>query len=262
MDEMNRRRFLASVGFASIGLTTPTTAQTDYSWTDGGDVIDRSYPEDELRRHVPYLTTSRTARESFIGLYGWKAESPDRDTDVYAYWARYTHQTPGIGDIGLMDWAVGAFASDGHVWDHEPSYVFVDSETGNFELAVVTGYHHFPLFVSSQSPPITRADDGGQHLHLKVVDPWHHYLLDNDTIGGDPTIYGRLESFLDVRGEWDQNGVFDATNNLAIDNPWAFPDNRVDSWWDESTRDAKAARWWAWLGLRGADEASPAALPE
>lgn len=254
---------------AYIGLCVATCAtlltgqavastETDYEWEDGHDDIQREYDEEEVRTYLPRFDISREARERLLGVYAWIARSPDHETDAYSYWLRYSHQDPASEDLGLLDRALGALASDAHLWDHEPATVFVDPDSGEVDRVVVTGYHHYPLETEGTVAPITADHTADEtHLELDIVDPWHHYRFNEDKDGADITNTVDLESFIAVRDTWEDRGVFDRSSRLAVDNPWAIADGRVDSWWAEGSRDARAARIWHLLGLRGADRTDP-----
>lgn len=238
------------------------STETDYSWHDGGDGITRRFDEDELEQYLPLFDISRSARDQLIGIYAWIADSPDRDTRAYYYWLRYTHQDPVAEASGFFERAVGVLATDGHLWDHELAIIFVDPSTATVEEAIVTGYHHYPLIVSGDDAPLSaHQTDRDTHLEIEVVDPWHHYRLNFDRNGVDLTPSVDLNSFIDVRDQWENRGIFENSSRLAVDNPWALKDGRRDSWWDESTQDARAARLWHFLGLYRADEADPEVRP-
>jgi len=53
-------------------------------------------------------------------LYGYVARSNEYETDMLCYWAQLTHQDglPGV-------------RADSHLGDHDPIFVFVDSESGD-----------------------------------------------------------------------------------------------------------------------------------
>ncbi|WP_254810600.1 hypothetical protein [Natronosalvus amylolyticus] len=264
----SRRGFLrtlpTSLTLGTIGSVQSATANegTEYEWVNDGDYIERTFDEDTLLEWVPFLNISSDARRKFIGLYGFTARSPDHDTDAHCFWARYTHQESAADDMGFWDEAAGWMSSDSHLWDHEPSTIFTDSQTGEFRKAIATGYHHYPLEISAMNAPLTQFyGTRDSHLHLNVVDPWHHYTVDHNEQGQDPTYFGRFESFIANRDSWEEQNIFKNSNPLAIDNPWALADGRADSWWDESTRDARAARIWAYLGLRGAGDVDSSVLP-
>lgn len=260
MSDVSRRQYLGRAaatavapGMGLAALAGSATADGGYDWADDGDYIERSDDLDELRRYMPYLNISTSSRRQLIGLYGWKAQSPDHDTDAYYYWARYTHQDAGAEQLGLMDRALGLLASDAHLWDHEPKILFVDPTTGEIESATVTGYHHFPLDITDPTLSEGYVDGRETHLNLNVVDPWHHYTHDRLENGVDVTNFAQFESWLEHRDSWRDLGFYENSNPVAIDNPWSFKDD-VHSWWAEGTRDYRAGKMWSWLGLRGADD--------
>ncbi|WP_440767500.1 hypothetical protein [Natronorubrum sp. DTA7] len=259
----SRRQYLSK---AAVTAAVPGAALTaavgkaaaeidDYDWSDDGDYIERTDDLDEIRAYMPYLRISPDSRRQLIGLYGWKAQSPDHDTDAYYIWARYTHQDAAADDLTLLDRAFSVFASDSHLWDHEPSIIYVDPQTGEIEKAVVTGYHHFPLEITN--PTLSEGEIEGHetHLNLNVVDPWHHYTHDRLENGVDVTNFARFESWLEHRDSWIDNGFYENSNPVAIDNPWSFLED-THSWWAEGTWDYRAGKWWNMLGLRGADDAT------
>lgn len=264
----SRRQVLAGAtavaGTVLGGTASSVTATDDGDWENAGDTIHRSDDLEQLRRYMPFLRISRESQKELIGFYGWKAESPDHDTDVFYYWARYTHQDAAADQFTLLDRALGVLASDAHLWDHEPSAIYVNQETGEVEKAIVTGYHHYPIEIDGENAPLIedRVDGRETHLSLTVVDPWHHYMFDHDERGTDVTNFAVFESWLEVRSAWQANGFYDNSSAAAIDNPWTLKDGREMSWWDESTRDARAAKLWHMLGLRGAgDTASDLEIP-
>ena len=253
-----RRTFLSTavaVGTSALLPKVRAEPDTDYSWRDDGDDIIRRYDEAEMREYLPRFDISSHAREQLIGIYGWIAESEQHDTTAYYYWLRYSHQDPIVEDLGLLERAFGVLATDGHLWDHEPSIVFVDPASQSVEAAVVTGYHHYPLQVDRRVAPLT-ADvlDAETHLELEVIDPWHHYRLNASKDGADLTNTVPLHNFIDVRDRWERRGTFDRSAALAVDNPWSMRDGRQKTWWKEGTRDARAAWLWYRLGLYGAHE--------
>lgn len=254
-----RRSFIGLVGAAGVSLVAGTAraeVNTDYRWRDGGDEITRRFDRDELVEYLPRFSISRSAREQLIGVYGWIAESEDHDTDAYYYWMRYSHQDPAADDLPFIERAMGVLATDGHLWDHEPSIIFVDPDSGAVEEIVVTGYHHYPL--KTTDPPLSSdVSDQETHIELEVIDPWHHYVLNSDKDGADVTNTVALRDFLEVRDQWESRGIFDRSSDLAVDNPFAMKEGRRDSWWKEGTRDARAAWLWHRLGLFGEDETDP-----
>lgn len=264
MDRLTRRQFAVSAGAAvastvTLSRSSRTTTETTYQWQNDGDRITREFDEDELRAYLPYFDIESEDLEQLIGVYGWIARSPDHNTDAYYYWLRYSHQDAAADRMGFLDRAVGLLSSDAHLWDHEPSVIYANRRTGEVEKAIVTGYHHYPLEVSGENAPLVEDYVSGleTHLALHVVPPWHHYMLADTGDVADVTNHVSLNSFIDVRDSWERRDVFANSNSLAIDNPWTLADKRVESWWDEDTWDARAARWWNRLGLRGADQVEP-----
>lgn len=274
-----RREFLAGSAATGVGWIWPfgsddddlPPAGPDYpdddDWhleTTDEDGFEASDDLDELETYKPRFNTTRTMRQEIIGLYGWKAESEDHDTDAYYYWRRDTHQDPGAEEYGILDRAAGALASDAHLWDHEPVIIFVDSETGETTGATVTGGHHYPLDVGGPDESEAWTQDEhpeyATHLHLEVVEPWGHYREDEETGGAKLSSGAEFGSFLDERPAWIRNGFYANSWNYAVDDPWFMGSDVepvADSWWAPGTTDARAARIWNRLGLRGADETDP-----
>ncbi|WP_306055432.1 hypothetical protein [Natronococcus wangiae] len=239
MTEHSRRAFIATMGTTSLGLTGSAAAERD--WENDGDEITRTDDLDELREYMPYLAYSRgsESRDQLIGLYGWKAESPDHDTDAYSYWARYTNQNAGLEELGITDRVAGLLASDAHLWDHEPSITFVNPDTGDVEEVVYTKGHHSVGVIEKDIPLIN-----GTNVSLEVVDPWHHYTPDDDKEGVDVTNFAEFGSFLDHRERWEEVGFYENSKAEAIDNPWTA---RKSDTWFESRRDRYAAMLWGFL---------------
>ncbi len=255
---VSRRRFVATIGTAAVATvagSSSASADSAPEWSSAVTTeINRSDDLEELRTYQPLFNISPAAREKLIGLYGWKATSPEHPTDAYYYWARYTHQEPA--SASYLDRAVGVLASDAHLHDTEPVIVFVDSETGKPEQATVTGYHHYATdvtdgryFIQNEHP------DLATHVTLGVVDPWHHYTRDATHQVATVEGFAEFGSWLDKRAEWADDGMYENSSNAAIDDPWYMQSGGRSTWWADGTRDARAAKLWLWMGLRGADNA-------
>ena len=245
---MNRRTFcrrVAAVTVASLAIASPASAESA-DWADDGDEITRSDDEAELLEYLPYLRyeTGSPSREQLIGIYGWKAESPDYETDAYYFWARYTHQNAGAEHFGPLERAAGYLASDAHLFDHEPSITFVDPSTGDVEEVVYTQGHH--SVARETDPPLMEGDnDQPTHVSLRVVDPWHHYDPDEEKRGVDVRNFAEFGSFLKKRDAWRDNGFYENSSAEAIDNPWTARER--DTWFEDSFRDWAAAKMWGFL---------------
>lgn len=231
---------------ASVAVTSTAGAQSD-EWADDGDEIERSDDEDDLLRYMPYLRypSGSPSRSQLIGIYGWKAESPDHDTDAYYYWARYTHQNAGAEHFGLLERAAGLLASDSHLFDHEPSITFVDPDSGEVEEVVYTAGHH-AVEIDSDPPLIEDQADHPTHVSLRVIDPWHHYRPDDEERGVDVRNHAEFGSFLEKRDAWRDNGFYENSSAEAIDNPWSARDDH-STWFEGSVRDWLAAKMWGFI---------------
>lgn len=246
----------ATTAAAAVAGSSSASADSDtpeWSLEVTGEIT-RSDDLEELRTYQPLFDISAAAREQLKGLYGWKAESPDHDTDAYYYWARYTHQEPA--SASFLDRAVGALASDGHLHDTEPVIVAVDAETGEVEKATVTGYHHYAMDVVDDRYYIQNEHpDLATHVTLGVVDPWHHYTRADTNQVAEVNGFAEFGSFLEQRSAWADDGMYQNSSNAAIDDPWYVLDGGRDTWWADGTRDARAVKLWRLMGLRGADDA-------
>lgn len=255
-----RRDVLAAAGgsvatLVSLGVTTSRTSASS-DWEHGlTPSITRTDDPDELAVYQPKFQISKPARDQLEGLYGWKAESDEWETDVYYYWMKYTHQDPALD--GYLERAVGIFASDSHLWDHEPAIVFVDSETGEPERAVVTGFHHYAREIPRDAGQWSASEtDDPTHVNLRVVDPWHHYQEDVNRPTARVDAFAEFGSFLEQRESWERDGFYENSHRPAIDDPWVMSVGGRSTWWADGTRDARAAKLWEWMGLRDAGSAS------
>jgi len=258
-----RRQFLGATAATTLGLSTllsgSTSAQADTSeWEYKPDHVTLSFPRDELEAYQPKFETSLDARRKAIGLYGYKAESTEWDKTVYAYWFRYSFQNSATDSLGLISQLFSS-GPDSHFRDHEPSYLVVDPD-GTPDKAVVTGYHHFALDIPFNDEAVwneDRLEGTRSHVHLKVVDPWHHYqAVPPPAEDSQATLLEsqfELSNWLEARDGWKDNGFYSKSHAPAIENPFLMYDER-DTWWDDDTVDAQLAPLWIRLGLGGARE--------
>ena len=203
------------------------------------DNVELTFDEEWLERYQPALIQSSEARRRSTGLFAYRATAEDRDADVACYWHRLTHQD-GLPIV----------SPDGHLYDHEPAYVFV--EDGTVEEVVFTGYHHFASSLtgtSLESKLATNRADEPTHVVLAVVDPWHHYdpVTVEDSDDGERA-YLALEDFTAAEASWRRNDIWEATAEEAVYDPHSMRDR--DSWWDESTFDYRMASLWRRLDRR------------
>jgi|AntDeeMetageno50_2_1112565.scaffolds.fasta_scaffold00968_4 hypothetical protein len=256
-----RRQFLGATAATTVGLSTllsgSATAQVDTAeWEYKPDHVTLSFDQTELEAYQPKFETSRDARRKMVDLYGFKAESSEWDVDVYAYWLRYNFQNSATDSLGTLSSLLSFGGPDSHFRDHEPSYIFVDPE-GTPDKAVVTGYHHYALDIPFDDALWTEDRLAGtrSHVHLNVVDPWHHYKsvpppADESTATLlESTV--DLENWLEARDPWVDNGFYANSHAPAIENPFVMYNDR-DTWWADGTVDKQLAPLWITLGLGGA----------
>ncbi len=219
------------------------TAQLD--WRAKPESVAISFDEGYLKRHQPMLMMAPTTREQNKGIYGYVAKSPDRDTDALCYWSQLTHQN-GLPFVN----------SDSHLGDHEPIYVFVNSDDGSVEEIVYSAYHWFAGSEEITTPATQLASSRANeptHPVLSVSEQWHNYSYDADASGAFTT----LKSWPEVRSSWVNNGFFNPANVAAIENPWKMRD--LSGWWEQGSIDGMVAGVYAeigsTLGWYGAEQA-------
>ncbi len=199
------------------GLTLGTeTARGDHRDQQPADVtieFDRGF----LEQYRPRLDLSAVEANSEDNrpnaLFGWKATSPEHETDVAVFFAEYDYQQ-GILPGG----------QDSHLGDHEPFYVFVDSDTGDVQQVIYSAYH----WLKGQIPTPTLFEE--THVEAAVVSPWHQYVV-------GPVPDGTLVAVEDLTtafDDWlDDEDFHDALAPGAVTNPWAMRDRQ--HWWREGS---------------------------
>lgn len=144
-------------------------------------------------------------------MYAWRARSEDYETDVAVYWTEYPYQK-----------GLSPFGHDSHFGDHEPCYVFVDSETGDVREVVYSAYHW--LRGRTMTPPLYEET----HVEATVVSPWHQYAQ-------SPGVEGEFVDVEDLGGrfeEWLEDESFhDALAPGVTVNPWRMQSR--SHWWRE-----------------------------
>lgn len=218
---VSRRGFLRGAGVALVGgSTASTTARAHHDESQPGSVS-ISFDREWLETYQPRLdlTAVRKHPDDVLpnGMYAWKATSEDYDTDAAVYWTEYPYQQ-----------GISPFGHDSHHGDHEPVYVFVDSETGDIKEVVYSAYHW--LRGRTTSPPV--AED--THPDLSAVSPWHQYavgefsegeFIDLDDLGG------RFEEWL------SDEDFHDALAEGTVHNPWRMAGVGGRQHWWASGRD-------------------------
>lgn len=233
-----RRDILAGTAALLAGaLGAQQTAAVDYGAVP--DDVELTFDEQWLERYQPALVLSTEARRRSTGLFAYRASSEDSDTEVAAYWHRLTHQD-GLPLIG----------SDGHLYDHEPAYVFV--EDGAVEEVVFTGYHHFASSIDGSrlhDHLVAHRESEATHAVLEVVDPWHHYdAVRSSEVSEAERSFLSLEDWTAAESSWRANDIWESTADEAVYNPFTMRDR--DSWWDEDTFDYRMASLWRRLDRR------------
>lgn len=211
-----RRDVLRSVGAtaaAGVGLAA-TSAPVRAAHDDAQpDHVTIDFPTSDMSRYAPELVMSDDARAKFLGLYGWRASSPEYDTDIYVYWASYSHQDGFIGNL------------DSHRGDHEPIQVLVNSTTREVEKIRASVYH----WIKGEAFAADFALADETHPRLRVIDPWHQYTAVDEGRGGF------VPEVADLRDEWDSwlaNGLEGSVAPGSSVNPWIMS-TRSD-WWRRS----------------------------
>lgn len=224
-----RREFLVAAGGAVAGVATLSISASAIAREEHQpETVSISYDVETLEQYRPRLVFEEDAREKFLGLYGLLATSPDYESDVAVYWASYSHQE-GVTDL------------DSHYGDHEPIYVYIDSETGEIRRVLYSAYH----WIKGETVATDRP-------RFDVVDPWHHYI--------PTTQEGDLVDVLDLTeefGAWLSNGLEESLADGAVVNPWSMR-SRSD-WWKRGTFGVSSAALYVrlryYLGLDGAGRA-------
>lgn len=206
-----RRSFLKTAAAATgsaLAVTATSSPAAASHWEHQPENVTITYDATMLETYRPELVFSDVDREKFVGLFGWVATSPDYDTDVCVYWTEYTHQEGWLANL------------DSHDGDHEPLYVFVNSDTGAIEQLVGSIYHWIAGRAYGDSIPLQ--DD--THPHLRVMNPHHQYTAATEAGIRDP-----VEDLTAYFQDWLDHGLEDALEPGVVVNPWRMQ-SRGD-WW-------------------------------
>lgn len=141
-------------------------------------------------------------------VYGSKYTSADRDTTIYTYWVRYTHQE-------------GVSEADSHFGDHEPIYVVVDDESGNIDSVTYSAYH----YLRGETLPNTVNET---HVTMRATTPYHHYTP-TTSAGQELSLKNGCTATVD----WQKNG-WDAAAEPVF-NPWTISNEYRESWWPRNS---------------------------
>lgn len=236
---MYRRSFLRAAGATAVGLSVATGTASAEHGDAKPDHVTLEYDESTLETYRPELATNHLEVQP-SSLFSWTATSPEHDTDAHVFFAYYSHQR-------------GLSRADSHIHDREPIYVFTDSDTGDLNMVVYSGYHW--LAARSRGPP---TDDSGNRPRLRVTEKWHHYTL-TDEADGDvdlADLHDKHSPHLeDGSTAWLDTGWEDALAPGLCLNPWRMR-SRSD-WWQDDVRsyafEAALRRAYLTIGLYGAD---------
>lgn len=227
----------------------PDFTNTDYTekleWRAKAEGTTIEFDERYLWKYQPMLRMEPSTREHHKGMYGYVARNEDRETDALCFWSQLTHQD----GLPMAD-------SDSHLGDHEPIYVFVNSDDGSVEEVVYSTFHWYSGSKSITDPSeqlqTSRASDP-THAVLSVSEKWHNYSFKPDADGA----LVELKSWPEVRDTWVRNEFYSPANINVIEDPWQIRDN--DGWWEEDSLNAQIAGVYARIGdiigWYGADEA-------
>lgn len=173
-----------------------------------------------LNRYRPLLDTRHVPYQNRPTLYGWKATSPEHETDAAVYCAEYAVQK----DILKLT---------SHAGDHEWIYVFVDSKNGEVREVSYTAYHWLRGYVLN--PPVN-TENGGYHPMFQIAPTYHNYVpLTSDTDNSvlfEPRPLGDYASRSGPLYQWLANGMKEDMEPGAVHNPWDLDSSGpLDAWW-------------------------------
>jgi len=237
---LTRREFLQSAGTATAlvatgGLAGRSSASGHTAhWEAKPDHVTLDFEQAAMETYRPRLEIHHLDVEP-TAFYGWRASSPEHDTDAYVFFLKFPTQR-GLGPF------------DSHLHDREPFYVFVDPSDGTVQEVAYSGYHWFAA--RNTSPPT----DGDTHVTARAVNPHHHFVLSSESAIREDVA---VESLVDEFDIWLSNGWGESLAPGAATNPWLMRSR--ESWWREKDwKDSVAlAIYDAYrlAGLEGADEA-------
>lgn len=253
MTPSTRRQFLRAAGVTVAGVFGLSAIASAEEPPERPDHI-TSVSDDpaELETYQPALHASYSTRNEMQDIYGWKAESSEYDTDAYYYWIRYPSQESVFEEYLGSSWFG---AADAHLRDHEPFVAFVDPDTGELDSAIYSSGHHYADELSADDANLTtdKHPDHATHVNLSVDMTHHHYNDEQDGDGALPSEFlGNMESWLDKRDPWYENGVYEKSDEDAVESGWDAREHGM--WWAENTRDAQFKSIYQTLNLGGAGD--------
>jgi|GEM_PF-2517848 len=217
---------------------------TKQDWSEKPEKADIAWDEYRLRKYQPKLAMDAKTRERFDGLYGYVATSPERETDVLCYWSK-------VEPVESLP--VGEDELGSSIGDHDPIYVFVNSETGEIERIVYSAYNLEAAEINPTADELTQERASKPtHATFTVVKGWHHYRHTPEATGH----FTDLKSWPEDRPTWlDNNFSMDAT---VVENPWQLasePDWRDnDSWFSLTDIWLDLGQTLGWYGSKNIDE--------
>jgi hypothetical protein len=205
-----RRAVLKTGGAALVGTALAGRVLAEHG-TFQPEHVTIDFPTDMMDQYRPALDLSAVDPDDILGLYGWRATSPEYEYDYYVFWVRWSHQE-GIAPAGV----------DSHYLDHEPVLVGVAPDTGTVDYLAYSGYHWLKAQAVGESIPLDE-----DHPLLYVFSPWHHYRI-------APEATGSLLEVQDLRdgyNAWIANQLEEDLVPGASYNPAILGPGGQSDWW-------------------------------
>jgi len=214
MPDITRRQALASAGAILVGSALGGRVLADHD-TFQPEHVTIDFPTDKMNRYRPAFDLSAVDPDDILGLYGWRARSPEYDYDYYVWWMRWSHQE-GVAPAGV----------DSHYLDHEPVLVGVNPSNGSVEYLAYSGYHWLKAAAAGSTIPLQ--DD---HPLLYIFSPWHHYRLAPDATGSTLEAQDLRDDF----DAWVTNQLEDDLVPGASYDPAILGPAGQTDWWREGS---------------------------
>jgi len=237
MKEYTRRAFLATAAgtlTAAVGTQQAGSQSSDYWQSDNVAAKDITieYDEQFLKRYRPMFVADIDVARNYLGLYGYKATSPEYNVEYAYYWSQ----------LAVQD-GLPLVSKDSHLGDHEPVICAVDPGEQTLERCTWANYHHYAAQASARQLNTVADEDPDQPTHpvFRIDSNWHNYYAagsDNWTRGDWP-----LRSWPAVRDEWRANGFYEGTSAAAIEDAQVMDEGR-GTWWADGTNDRLFVRAW------------------
>lgn len=180
-----------------------------------------TYNDSQLRQYAPDLKLHHLdsqPRGVAAGIYS----SPERDTDVYAYWLYYVNEP--------AEWVVPL---ESYFGDHEPILVEVSDSTGDIVAVHYDSFHYAKASVSGQE-----LYDNDSHPDFEVSSPYHYYNRVNLS-----EVDARNVSQLDIDNFCDRDAARDDKVDNWVENGWDISQRKVmnpwlmseeEDWWENN----------------------------